>query len=144
MKCTVIIDEGCEEEVRILARRRTPLVEALERIAASADAPPLMGFDGTRTAPLSVAEIVCFTVEDNRIFARTAGEKWLVKHRLYQLEESLGAEFLKINQSCLANPKKILRFEATVSGALRVVFAGGYTDYVSRRQMKTVKERFGF
>jgi len=67
-----------------------------------------------------------------------------LNHRLYQLEERLGTRFLKINQSCLANIQQIQRFDASLAGALLVIFKNGYRDYVSRRQLKTVKERMGF
>ena len=63
--------------------------------------------------------------------------------RLWQLEELLGEEFLKINQSCLANVSRIKRFRASFGGSLLVSFACGYEDYVSRRQLKQVKERMG-
>ena len=58
-------------------------------------------------------------------------------------KQMLGEGFVKINQSCIANTKKILRFSASISGALQVTFKNGYRDYVSRRQLKTVKKRMG-
>ena len=85
----------------------------------------------------------CFSVEDNRVYAVTEKEKLQLKIRLYQVEEMADKGFVKINQSCVANIRHIKRFDASVSGTLRVVFKNGYTDYVSRRQLKTVKERLG-
>jgi len=38
----------------------------------------------------------------------------------------------------------IKKFDVSFGGALTVIFKNGYTDYVSRRQMKIVKERIGF
>ena len=64
--------------------------------------------------------------------------------RLYQLEELLDASFVKINQSSIVNVKKIERFEASIGGALLVILQNGHRDYVSRRQVKAVKERIGF
>ena len=60
-----------------------------------------------------------------------------------ELEEKLPLDFVKINQSCLANIKKIERFSASVGGSLKVIFKNGHTDYVSRRQLRTVKEKLG-
>ena len=51
--------------------------------------------------------------------------------------------FIKINQSCLANKTKIKRFETTIGGALKVVFKNGYIDFISRRELKNVKNRMG-
>ena len=63
--------------------------------------------------------------------------------RLYQLEELLPSDFLKINQSCLVNIEKIKRFDSSIGASLRVMLDDGDRDYVSRRQLKTVKERLG-
>ena len=35
------------------------------------------------------------------------------------------------------------KYQKTFSGTLSVVFKNGYTDYVSRRNIKAVKERIG-
>ena len=64
------------------------------------------------------------------------------------LADSLAPEvqkhFLKINQSCLVRVDAIERFSASIGGALSVHLKGGFKDYVSRRQMRSVKERMGF
>ena len=51
--------------------------------------------------------------------------------------------FIKLNQSCIANKNKIKKFESTIGGALKVIFKNGYIDYISRRELKNVKERMG-
>ena len=68
----------------------------------------------------------------------------MIKERLYTVENTVGDSFIKINQSCIVNIDKIERFEASFSGALTVVLKNGYKDYISRRQLKIVKERIGF
>lgn len=84
-----------------------------------------------------------FFTEDNKVFALTENEKYRLKSRLYQLEENLNDNFVKINQSCIANIKSIDKFKATVGGSLTVIFKNGYVDFVSRRNLKNVKERLG-
>ena len=69
--------------------------------------------------------------------------KFEIKTRLYVIEEKLPENFIKINQSCIANINQIERFNASISGTLKIRFKNGYTDYVSRRQLKNVKERIG-
>ena len=48
-----------------------------------------------------------------------------------------------INQGCLVNIDKIDHFDASISGNLIIYLKSGYKDYVSRRQIKNVKERIG-
>ena len=69
--------------------------------------------------------------------------KYLIKKRLYQVEELLDLSYIRINQSCIANISKIKKFNVTFNGFLKVVFENKYEDYISRRELKNVKERAG-
>lgn len=142
MKCTLIITDEHEEEVVIYARERTKLTDDIEALVIGS-VPELIGYKENQTVKLSSDSVYCFTVEDNKVYALTDSEKLQIKLRLYQLEEILSDTFVKINQSCIANIRKIERFDTSVSGTLLIKFKNGYKDYVSRRQMKAVKERFG-
>ena len=142
MKCKTVIDKTREEEVIIYAHERNETVEAIEKLVLRSDF-ELIGYLGKSAVRLEWSEVYCFTVEDNKVYAVTENEKLQLKHRLYQIEELADNDFVKINQSCIANINHIKRFDASISGTLRVVFKNGYTDYVSRRQLKTVKERLG-
>ena len=142
MKCKTIIDKNREEEVIIFAHERNETVESIERIVSSTQL-ELIGYSGKSAVKLEWSEVYCFSVEDNRVYAVTEKEKLQLKLRLYQVEEMADKGFVKINHSCVANIKHIKRFDASVSGTLRVIFKNGYTEYVSRRQLNTVKERLG-
>ncbi len=142
MKCTLIITDEHEEEVVIYARERTKLTNDIE-VLVCGSVPELIGYKENEVVKLNSDLISCFTVEGNKVYALTDSEKLQIKLRLYQLEEILPDTFVKINQSCIANIRKIERFDTSVSGTLLIKFKNGYKDYVSRRQMKAVKERFG-
>ena len=142
MKCTVVIDNSREEEIIIHAKERTPLIDEIERLVQDSEW-ELIGYRDKMAARLSLEDICCFTVENGKVFAVTDREKWQLKRRLYQLENTLPKQFVKINQSCIANIRQIARFDASISGTLGVLFKNGYTDYVSRRQLGQVKERLG-
>ena len=143
MKYTIIIDKNREEEVIVYAKEKSLLTDEIERLL-NENRLELIGYDKNgEGVKLTADEVYCFTVEDNKIFAITEKEKLRLRCRLYQLEEVLPEYFVKINQSCVANIRKIARFDTSVSGTLLIKFKNGYKDYVSRRQMKAVKERFG-
>ncbi len=143
MKFTIIIDKNREEEVIVYAKEKTELTDEIERLVNDNNL-ELIGYDKNgEGVKLSPDEVYVFTADDNKIFAITEKEKLRLKYRLYQLEEVLPEYFVKINQSCVANIRKIARFDTSVSGTLMIKFKNGYKDYVSRRQMKAVKERLG-
>ena len=141
MKHTTVIDPHREEEVVIYAGKRTREIEELERYLDRMGA-ELVGYgeDG-QILPLRPAEVHCFIVEDGRVCALTEKEKLTVRLPLYAIEEMLTEDFVRINQSCLGSIRKIARFDASIGGALMVTFGNGHRDYVSRRQLKNVKER---
>ena len=143
MKCETIIDSLCEEKVVIYCRERTQLVEDIERLV-SEKAEYILGYTDGGVYKLKRDDVYCFYVEDGKVFATVTDKKMRIKERPYEIEAEWGSDFLKINQSCLVNVKKIERFESSIGGSLSVVLNNGYKDYISRRQIKAVKERIGF
>ena len=143
MRCKIIIDKASEERVEIYAKERTPVIEQIERLCA-ADACELVGYSGGSIVPLDATEVYAFVADEGGAVAITEGERLAVKMRLYELSDMLGESFLKINQSVIVNVRKIARFEAHISGSMAVILKNGYRDFISRRQLKFVKERIGF
>lgn len=142
MKFKLFIDKNQEEQVLVYAHQKTKLTEAIEQMVAE-NTVELNGYKEREVTRLNANEIYCFIVENNRVFALTEKDKFQLRCRLYQLEETLADNFVKINQSCLINIKMISRFDASLSGTLNVKLKNGYNDFVSRRNVKLVKERFG-
>lgn len=142
MKFSLFIDKERAEECIVYTHERSRLVEEIEKLILE-NGFDLTGYKDGSITKINLSEVHCFMVENGKTYAITETDRLLVKNRLYQLEENLTENFIKINQSCIANIKKIKRFDASFSGSLSVVFKNGYSDYVSRRQVKKVKERLG-
>ena len=142
MKCEIIINPDCEEKIIIHAKEHRQLIDEIKQLAES-ESVDIVGFSNKESKLLNSSEIFCITVIDNKIFALTDSEKFQLRDRLYVIEAKLPENFIRINQSCIANVDAIDRFDASVSGTLKIRFRNGYVDYVSRRQVKAVKERIG-
>ena len=142
MKLTVIIGEDREEEIIIYARKSTELIKSIEELVRGEEH-YFTAQNGQSIKRLTEEEIFCFTTEGGKVYAYTEKEKHLLKMRLYAIEEKLSRDFIKINQSTVISIKKIHRFDVSVTGTLKVIMKNGFTDYVSRRQIKNVKERLG-
>ena len=142
MKYTIIIDENREEEILIYAHEKTPFIEEIEKLILT-ESVELIGYKEKEIVKILLADVYCFNIENNKIYAILQNEKLQLKQRLYEVEKILDESFVKINQSCIVNIKKIKRFDASFSGSLLVILKNGYKDYVSRRQLKIVKERIG-
>lgn len=142
MKLKTIVDPTREEdEVVIYARERTRQIMRIEdAVRESEEGIVGYGEDGS-IVPLAVGDVTAFVVEKGRVFALVGDERLRLRERLCTIEKRLSSDFVKINQSCIGNLRKITRFYSSVGGSLRVVFGNGYCDYVSRRQLKVIKER---
>lgn len=142
MKCTIVIDKEREEEVLVYAHAESELTQEIETLVRGKDA-ALIGYTSNAAITLQASDIFCVTIDGGKLYAVTEHERLRMRQRLYALEELLGRDFVKINQSCVVNARQITRFEASRSGALLVILKNGYKEYVSRRQLKAVKERMG-
>lgn len=141
MKCEIIINPLCEEKVVIYAKQKSPLTEQIEKLIEQDTT--LLGYNENEIVSLNLNDINCISVISNKVYAICDNGQYLLKQRLYSLEEKLPNNFVKINQSCLANIKKMEKFDTSISGTLKILFKNGHTDYVSRRQLKLIKQRIG-
>lgn len=146
VKCEIIINPSCEEKIVIYAKEKNGLkkrvLEELKKLAQETEK-ELFGYMGDEIVKLNPSDIHYISVTGGKVYAVCEKERYLLKERLYALEEKNLENFVKINQSCLANIRKTERFDTSVSGTLKIRFKNGDTDYVSRRQLKAVKERLG-
>lgn len=141
MEIKIIIDKSADEKILVYAHERNELIEEIEKIVYENNL-DLVGYKDNEAVKLNLINVNCFISENDKIFA-LADDKYQVKQRLYQIENRLDDNFIRINQSCIANIRQIKKVQATFSGAFDVVFKNGYRDYISRRNLKSVKERLG-
>lgn len=143
MKFRLIIDKEKEEEVVATVHGRTPLIDEIEAlIQTHAGADRIPGYTEDTIKMLSVSEIECITVLDGKTYAIDSKNcRYRLKQRLYELESTLPAFFIRINKSTLANEQALDRFTVTVVGSVDAVFKCGYREYVSRRCFSEIKRR---
>lgn len=142
MKFSLVIDKSKEEEVLIVCHEKREIFEKIERLVAN-ESLELTGYENDNIILINLDDVACFISSDNNVYALVNNHKYRIKKRLYQIEEILDLNYIKINQSCIANIKQIKQFKASFNGFLEVIFKNGYKDFVSRRELKNVKERIG-
>ena len=142
MKYKLIIDENHEEEIIIYAHNKNDKVDELISFLDN-KVSTLNGYFEDEVYILDLENIYCFIIENTKTYALYNKTKLVVKYRLYELENILNNNFIKINQSCIINIKHIKKFTMSFFSSLMVELKNGYIDYVSRRNIKSVKERLG-
>ena len=141
MKFRLIIDSEKEEEIVATVHERSPLIDEIEALISQySDRIP--GYTEDDIKMLSISEIECITVLDGKTYAiDSKNRKYRLRQRLYELESTLPAAFIRINKSTLANENALDRFKVTYAGSVDAVFKCGYTEYVSRRCFAQIKRR---
>lgn len=139
------IDQHCEEEVTATVHKRTPLIDEIEKLVLQENiTDQIPGYDEDGITMLELSQVECFYVEADKTYVSDIdGKRYLIKKRLYELENVLPADFERINKSAIANWKRISKFKVQLSGAVDVVFQSGYTDLISRRCFAELKRRYG-
>ncbi|MBR6413670.1 MAG: LytTR family transcriptional regulator [Oscillospiraceae bacterium] len=140
----LFIDKTCQEEVIATVRARTPVIDEIERLVLQDSLPDqLPGYLDDEITMLEIQNVECFLVEQEKTYALYCdGKRYLVRKRLYELEELLPDSFEKINKSVIANWKQIVKFKVQLSGAVDAVFRSGYVECISRRCFAELKRRY--
>ncbi len=141
MKLNVFVDKTQDERIDIYIKEKNQIVEDIEKLISEENR--LLCHKNGEAYKIGFPEIVLFSVENEKVAVYTEKDKFFVKERLYMIEDKMPACFIKLNQSAIGNIQKIKKFDCSVSGTLKVTFVNGLTDFVSRRQIKAVRERLG-
>lgn len=142
MKYKIEIHENQKEDIIVYAKAPSDILRKIEALL-EVEHGELFGYAGGEVVKLCGDDIYCFFIESGKVYAMTDRETFQIKDRLYRLEQQYEKSFVKINQSCLIRLSQIQKFQSSIGGTLSVVLKNGYRDYVSRRQLKSVKERMG-
>ena len=145
MKFKIVIDKTKEEEIVATVHEPSVLTEQIQQLVMEyTGTDRITAYGEDETVILKFQQIACITVQDGKTYAiDTKGKQYRLKQRLYELEGLLPASFIRINKSAIANENHIQKFAANFSGAVDVVFQGGYREYVSRRCFALIKRRYG-
>ena len=78
---------------------------------------------------------------DKRTCVYSKDDCYETKLRLYELEETLGAYFLRVSKSMIVNLKKIKGVKSDLSGRMEATMLNGEKIVISRSYVKEIKRR---
>ena len=130
-----------EVRVIVLAPERTAEVEAI--LARLREPEKIAAYSGRGEELLEPGEIIRVYTERRRVLVDSARGTFALRSRLYEIEEKLGAEFVRISNSEIVNRTCIRSLDFSLTGTIRLSLAGGIETYVSRRYVQRIKRTFG-
>lgn len=90
---------------------------------------------GSDIALLEFSEIFMFRVEDKQVNVYTENQEYIIKKPLYQVEETLTSDFVRISKTTIVNLKKIKRVAPSLKGMMFIELKNGLKDNISRKYL---------
>ncbi|WP_294008068.1 LytTR family DNA-binding domain-containing protein [Methanobrevibacter gottschalkii] len=94
---------------------------------------------GSDIALLEFSEIFMFRVEDKQVNVYTENQEYIIKKPLYQVEETLTSDFVRISKTTIVNLKKIKRVAPSLKGMMFIELKNGLKDNISRKYLPEFK-----
>lgn len=129
----IIITDEVTEEVNSIVKK---LSESTPQI--------ISGYRNEKIEILEKEDMIRIYALDGKTFVVTENGDYLLKARLYELEERLGKDkFVRISNSEIINLKKVKGFDLSLAGTICVLLKNGTKTYVSRRYVGKIKQVLG-
>lgn len=145
MQIEIKLDDACKElKVIILTDKITEEVDNLIKRLSAAQPQTITGFRQGSAEILHQEKIIRIFSSNQKVYAQTENGEYVVRLRLYELEERLNKKiFVRISNSEIINLKKVINMDLNLSGTIGIKLSGNTTAYVSRRYVSRIKQVLG-
>ena len=140
MKIKIEIDDGLtEEEIVIRCKSlNEDVISIQKRITDAVNSRMQLEVNrGEKSYYITIDEIIFFETAESSVIVHTANQMYETKHRLYELEDLLPGNFVRIAKSSILNAGKVRAIHKNITGASEVEFVGSNKKvFVSRNYLK--------
>lgn len=144
MKITILDKENASDEDEIIVRCSALDEDMLTLINALKNGKnKLTLYRNDTIALVDAADVLYFESVDDRVFAYTQDQVYESRLKLYQLEESLPACFLRAGKAVIVNINKIDNLLPDFSGRIEATLTNGYKVVFSRMYVPVLKKHLG-
>lgn len=95
---------------------------------------------GSDIALLEFSDVFMLRVEDKQVKVYTEKSEYLIKKPLYQVEETLSSDFVRISKTTIVNLRKIERVAPSLKGMMFIQLKNGLKDNISRKYLPDFKQ----
>lgn len=145
MQIKIEIDANCKEpEIIIRTDRMTDEINDVIQKLSVSQQKLIAGFDKDKVQLLDAVKIIRFYSSNQKVYAQTSTSEFVVRLRLYELEERLDKTlFVRISNSEIVNLKAIKKIDLNFTGTICMTLSNEATTYVSRRYVAKIKQVLG-
>ena len=143
MKLELNIDEKVKETLVVVSANKIDkeVQNLINYIEYSSEY--LIGIVEDKASIIDIGEIIRVYIEDRKTFVVTLKDTYVVKKKLYEVENMVTRNFIKISQSEIANIKFIKNLDFSNTGTIVIKYKNSDISYVSRRMIKEFKLKRG-
>ena len=143
MKLELNIDEKVKETLVVVSANKIDkeVQNLINYIEYSSEY--LIGIVENKASIIDIDEIIRVYIEDRKTFVVTLKDTYVVKKKLYEVENMVTRNFIKISQSEIANIKFIKNLDFSNTGTIVRKYKNSDISYVSRRMIKEFKLKLG-
>ena len=143
MKLELNIDEKVKETLVVVSANKIDkeVQNLINYIEYSSEY--LIGIVEDTVSIIDIDEIIRVYIEDRKTFVVTLKDTYVVKKKLYEVENMVTRNFVKISQSEIANIKFIKNLDFSNTGTIVIKYKNSDISYVSRRMIKEFKLKLG-
>lgn len=89
---------------------------------------------------LDFEDIFMIRVEEKQTKVYTEDNDYLIKKPLYQIEENLDTNFVRVSKTTIVNLRKIKRVAPSLRGMMFIELKNGLKDNISRKYLSDFKQ----
>jgi len=143
MKVIVELDDNIKsDDVIIRCKEKNELIGQIKRYIENLNDIKIPFYKREYEYYLNLNEILFFETYDNSISAHTVNDIYQVKYKLYELEQLLPRNFIRISKSTIVNINHIYGINKNITSSSEVEFNKTHKKvFVSRFYYKNLKER---
>jgi len=117
----------------------------IDNISVAGDSEPCKSLHcskGNTEYHISVSDVLFFETDTNGVYAHTATDAFNTKFRLYELENILPKNFVRVSKSSIVNVDCILSIDRNIAASSLIRFGKTHKQiYVSRLYFKDLRNR---
>ena len=146
MKTEIVLDKNIKEDKVIIytSNENEHIKELCSIIQKYNEIKHIIGYINNETYLIEKDTIERFYTENGKLFANAESKKYIIKSKLYQLEDLLhNSSFVRISNCEITNFNKVEKLNIQNGSTICLKYKSGTTTYVSRRYIKKIKQYLG-
>ncbi|MEI6580315.1 MAG: LytTR family DNA-binding domain-containing protein [Eubacteriales bacterium] len=139
-----IVEDSAEDEILIRCRQVNDTIQKIHKYALeqASSSPKITFYKKNQEFYFPLDNVLFFETEGENIFAHTIDDAYLIKYRLYELEEILPRHFVRAAKSTIVNILQVFSITRNITSSSPINFINSHKHvYVSRYYYQQLRQR---